>query len=346
MNQKTAIRFIRIIVTTSLLLYVLQQANLLSLQGWQELVITFSHTNLWLIVASILLGPFIDFISSIKWYALARDCDMKVSIWRIYAYYMVGQFFNMILPSSIGGDFIRIHQLGKHTSRQADSAAVVFVERFSGLAVLVFLATLAVAINLQQFNSLWLTAALAISLIGIALICWIIVDERPYQFVNQQIGRRIKIVSTILSKLDKFRRAVLVYHEKPAALWLALFNSLIFYALAICNVWVSVLAFDGDVSFMNMLVAVPIIMFIMNIPFSIGGLGITEYAYSFTLGLFGINTTVALATILLMRLKTLLAAGMGGLVYLFISDGVTSPKELSKAATQTHTDRAAPSSEQ
>ncbi|MEO1622192.1 MAG: lysylphosphatidylglycerol synthase transmembrane domain-containing protein [Cyanobacteria bacterium J06632_3] len=336
MTKKSFLKFVRIAVTTALLVFVIHKADLLTAQGWQNLLDTFSQANLWLVLLSVLLVPLVDFVSSVKWYFLARACGLKVGLWRLYAYYVVGRFFNLILPSSIGGDVIRVNELGRYTGRYADSAAVVFVERFTGLAMLVFLATMAVIVNLQKFNLPWLTAALVIGLVGIAFICWIILDERPYNFVKKHLGDRIKLISVVLNKLGKFRKAVLIYQAKPGALWLAVFNSLVFYALAICNVWVSVLAFDGEVSFWNMIVAVPIIMFIMNIPFSIGGLGITEYAYSFVLGLFGINTAVALATILLMRLKTLLAAGIGGLIYPLVSDSMASPEELTQAATQSY----------
>ncbi|MGB7249226.1 MAG: lysylphosphatidylglycerol synthase domain-containing protein, partial [Phormidesmis sp.] len=116
------------------------------------------------------------------------------------------------------------------------------------------------------------------------------------------------------------------------------FNSLLFYFLAILNVWVSALAFDSSVSLISMLVAVPIIMFIMNLPFSIGGLGLMEFAYSFTLGLFGINPAVAISTTILMRLKTLLAAGMGGLIYPLVSEGMTSPQQLAKSVNRPYED--------
>lgn len=332
MKNKSALKFIQIAVTTALLTYVFHKAGLLTLQGWQDLFKTFSGANLSLIILSLLFVPLMDFVSSFKWYCLARSCNMSVSVWRLYAFYIVGCFFNLVLPSSIGGDFIRVHELGRYTGRYAESAAVVFVERFSGLVILVVLAMMAVIVNLQMFNMPWLTGALAAGLVAAASVCWIIIDQRPFNFLNNRLGGRIKLVSVFLSKLGKFRNAVLIYQNKPGAIWLAVFNSLLFYFLAILNVWVSALAFDSSVSFTSMLVAVPVIMFIMNIPFSIGGIGIMEFGYSFTLGLFGVNPTVAVSIALLMRIKTLIAAGMGSLIYPLVSEGMASPKQLTKIA--------------
>lgn len=338
MKKKQALHFIRIAVTTALLAYVLHKAGLLSAQGWRDLWETFSQANRWLLLLSVLLVPLIDFVSSVKWYCLARACGLPVGLWRLYAYYVVGGFFNLVLPSSIGGDVIRIHELGRYTGRYADSAAVVFVERFSGLAMLVFLAASAVIVNLQMFNLPWLTVSLCVGLLGVAIVCWVIIDARPFNFVEKNLGSRLPIVSSILKKLGKFRTAVLIYKEKPGAIWLAIFNSLLFYFLAILNVWVSVSAFDSGVDFVSMLVAVPVIMFIMNLPFSIGGLGLMEFAYIFTLGLFGINSSAAISTALLMRLKTLVTAGMGSLIYPLVSEGMASPQQLSDAINPPYTE--------
>ncbi len=338
MKRKSILHFLRIVVTAALLTYVLHKAGLLSLQGWRDLLGTFSRANRWLLLISVLLVPLIDFVSSVKWYCLARACGLPVGLWRLYAYYVVGGFFNLVLPSSIGGDVIRIHELGRYTGRYADSAAVVFVERFSGLAMLVLLAAIAVIVNLQMFNLPWLTASLIVGLLGVAIVCWVILDARPFNFIHNNFGSKLPIVSSALQKIGKFRTAVLTYRERPRALWLAIFNSLLFYFLAIINVWVSALAFDSGVDFVSMLVAVPVIMFIMNLPFSIGGLGLMEFAYIFTLGLFGINASAAISTALLMRLKTLVTAGMGGLVYPLVSEGA-SPQQLSDAINPAYTDK-------
>jgi glycosyltransferase 2 family protein len=329
--KKSALHFIRIAFTVALLLYVFHQAGLLSAQGWQDLRKTFAGANGWLLLVSVLMVPLMDFVSSIKWYYLARACDLPVSLWRLYAYYIVGSFFNLVLPSSVGGDVIRIHELGRYTGHYADSAAVVFVERFSGLAMLVFLAAIAVVINLHMFNLPWLTVTLMLGLLGIGLICWVIIDARPFNFIDQKLSYRLPLMASFLKKIGKFRTAVLVYKDSPDALWVAAFNSLLFYFLAICNVWISALAFDDSLNFVTMLVAVPIIMFIMNLPFSIGGIGLMEFAYSFTLGLFGVNPAVAISTALLMRLKTLLTAAIGSLIYPLISEGRGSPQQLVKS---------------
>ena len=318
---RSTFRFLRIAGTTALLVYVLHKAGLFEPQGWHNLFGAFAHASLFLILASIGAGVLTNISSAIKWYMLSRARGLPVSLWRLWAYYMVGKFFNLVLPSSIGGDVIRMHQLGRYTGRYAEATAAVFVERFSGLATLVVLALFAVAINLDRFNLPWLTVGLGCGALAMGLICWVIIDRRPFKLMQRLVGKRLPLLDKFFIKIGKFRQAVLAYKHNPGALWWALINSLIFYFLAVINVWVSVLAFNAQISFISTLVAVPVILFIMNLPFSIGGIGLMEFAYSFTLGLFGVNPTVAISTALLMRAKTILDAGIGSFLYPLVSDG-------------------------
>ena len=86
--------------------------------------------------------------------------------------------------------------------------------------------------------------------------------------------------------------------------------------MAVVNVYVTALAFDREVQFLQLLLAVPLIMFIMNLPVSIGGLGLMEFAFVFIFELFGYGGGLALSTAVMMRLKSFADAGLGGLLYL------------------------------
>lgn len=331
MEKSSTLRFFQIAITTALIIYVFHKAELLTLQGWQDLFNTFAHTNLYFLLASFAILPIINFASSVKWYFLSHSCGLSVSVWRLYAYYVIGKFFSLILPSSFGGDVIRIHQLGRYTGRYADAAAVVFVERFTGLVMLVMLAVIAVIANWQVFFKIpWLTVSLSIGVLVLGLICWLIIDERPFNLSQKIFGQRLPLLQKFFSKVGKFRNSVMLYQNNLGALGWALVNSLIFYCLAIINFWVTALAFNSEISLINSLLAVPVIMFIMNLPFSIGGIGITEFAYTFTLGFFDVNPTIAISIVFLMRLKTFIDAGIGSLLYPLVSGENLKPKEYSK----------------
>ncbi len=49
----------------------------------------------------------------------------------------------------MGGDVVRIFQLGKYTGKKHTAAASVIVERFTGLMTLMLFAIIAVVINIK-----------------------------------------------------------------------------------------------------------------------------------------------------------------------------------------------------
>ena len=69
-----------------------------------------------------------------------------------------------------------------------------------------------------------------------------------------------------------------------------------------------------------MVIAVPFIMLIMNLPVSIGGLGLMEASYTVAFGLLGYSAELGLITALLMRGKALLDALIGGMIELGRTD--------------------------
>ena len=119
-----------------------------------------------------------------------------------------------------------------------------------------------------------------------------------------------------MNKLVRTHDAIHAYSKDIPTLRYAFVISLVFYFLAVINVWVSALAFSDEIDFLTIVVAVPAIMLIMNLPVSIGGLGLMEAAYTVTFSAFGYSSALALSTALLIRLKTLVDGLIGGVLYL------------------------------
>ena len=317
MPKKSILHWVRLAVTSALIAYVIHQAGLSTREGWRNLWQTLAEVNLLFLSLAIGVGLITMLASSFKWYMLLRSRGLQVKLWRLYAYYIIGRFFSIILPTTMGSDVVRMHQLGQYSGRYADAVASIFVDRLSGMITLVVLALLSIFANLHLFHQPWSLLGLGLA-VGIAtlLIGWLVVDERPSNKMRHLVGkRRISWLDRFGEKLAKFRQAVLAYQDKPMALLIAFINSLLFYFLAAVNVWVTILPFDTTQSFTPMLIAVPIVLLIMNLPISLGDLGLMEFSYSFVLGLFGIQPTIAISAALLMRAKGFLYAGFGGLVY-------------------------------
>ena len=313
--NKQIIKLLQIIASIGLLALVAHQVGLFSLAGREAFLEVLKGARMEWLLISVLVGVLINMSSAFKWYMLARARHLAAGYWRLFSYYLIGQFYNLILPTSVGGDVVRSYELGKYTGRQADALASVFVERYTGVLVLLLISGLAVISQLAVFNVTFVIGSLAAFTLGLGFIAWMIFDQRLYQRVRSICIRLVPVTHAVFQKLDKLLASIDVYkNDKSALLW-AFVNSLLFYFIAVVNVYVTALVFQVEVSFIDMLIATPIIMLIMNIPLSVGNLGLMEFAYINVFQLLGYSPTLGLSVAILMRLKSLFDGVMGGVLH-------------------------------
>ena len=99
---------LKIIFSLLLILFSFHKAGILDPQGREKFFSIVKNANLFLILISFALTIVINLSSSIKWKMLLSPRGLNVSLIRLYAYYNIGKFFNLILPTSMGGDIFRV----------------------------------------------------------------------------------------------------------------------------------------------------------------------------------------------------------------------------------------------
>ncbi|MBN1560733.1 flippase-like domain-containing protein [candidate division KSB1 bacterium] len=307
-KKKAGLEFLlRIAVSMTLIGYVFHKA------GFGQIWGTIKNTNLNYLLLSIAITPVLVFISAWKWQVILKAFKINTTIWRCFWLYVVGYFFNTILPTNVGGDVVRAYALGKSTEKPAETFSSVFVERTTGLSVLLLMAIIAFGVALRQLRSLWLTAGLVICVIGYALVLLAILHPKILRWISLQI--KLTAAQRVFTKLFKFQKATLSLRNNHGAFLFAVINSLIFYVLACLNVYVSALAFNASIAFTDALIITPIVMVITMIPISIGGIGLAESAYFVVFSRMGVPGAAGLSVALLLRAKALVAGMIGGLYY-------------------------------
>lgn len=319
MNQ-SILKIVQILATIALLILVFWQVGLFSESGRTVFLETLAKADFKFLLLSIGVGIFINMTSAFKWFMLTQSQQLGAGYWRIFCYYLVGQFYNLFLPTSVGGDVVRSYELGKFSGRHADALASVFVERYTGVLVLLLFALIAVLGQLSVFNVDYVIVSLLAFTVILGLIAWLVFDLRVYAFIKQVLQTRLQFTEKLFVKLDKLLLSVEVYKEHRGAIIWALINSVVFYLIAVLNVYVTTLVFEMNVEFVDILIATPIIMLIMNIPLSIGNIGLMEFAYINVLQLLGYSPALGLSVAILMRMKSVLDGLMGGLLHpLFVT---------------------------
>ncbi len=123
------------------------------------------------LLLALFLVVFSVVVSALKWQILLNCLDVQVPIRKLTISYFIGLFFNNFLPTNIGGDVVRIYDIGKHTGKKTEAAASVIVERILAGFALGLTALFAVIISFDRSKSfLWLIILFLLLCTGFLLL--------------------------------------------------------------------------------------------------------------------------------------------------------------------------------
>lgn len=221
---------------------------------------------------------------------------------------MIGLFFSQTLPSSIGGDGMRVWELHRGGVGMASAIASVLIDRAAGLVGICLLATATLPLLLDFARDpaveTGVVLLLAVGYAGVAVA--MLFDRLPARVRRFPIVNRFAAFSASL-------RAVLLA-PRPA---LGALGASVLYQLGIVVV-VFVLArgIGIPVEPAACLVIVPLANLSTLLPISISGWGVREGAFAAGFGMVGVATADAIALSVLLGLLTMLVGLSGGLVWL------------------------------
>lgn len=298
---------VSLVVTVVLLLLVLQKV------GVAELAAALRGADAGFIALAFLVGHVAFLPKVLNWQQLLRAQGHELPFLSLLRLYLVGVFFNNMLPTNVGGDVVRSYEVGKSISDPATGLATVFVERLTGLVVLVALAAIAVMANLDRIDDPVLTLAVAAACVGLVIITWVAFNPTMLELL---IRRSPDALARQLARLRKFQAALHRYRGQRRLFVNSFILSLIFNAGAILYMYVAVSAFHESVSLRGVLFVVPISMVLGMAPFAFNGVGLQEWACVLLFPRIGVSASGALSAMLLIRAITLITSAVGGLLYL------------------------------
>lgn len=253
-------------------------------------------------------------LSTIRWRCLLRAEQIYLPFWRLILLYYEGMFFNLMLPTAIGGDLVRGYQVSRLTDRREASMASILVERLSGFVALSIIACIAVIPAHGRVGDpliFWLTAASAAGMV--ALIASLLSDRLQTLFFRLLHGVGLGRFHDAIHRLYE---AIQQYWTHRRALLLALGLSLILQSLVITIFYLISLALNLSVPFFYFFLFVPLMSVISMLPISIAGLGLREGSAVYLFATVGLDAAGALSLSLLWFAVTALCSGLGGIVFL------------------------------
>jgi len=279
----------------------------------------------WLLVL-VLMTPLTVAVSVWKWQLLLHARGHRLSAPSLYGFYVMGQFFNHVLPTSVGGDVARGVAVGRRIGDTEAAFASIFVERLTGLGVLLGLTTLALLASPAARASTLMLALTAATVAGYLAVVGAILDDRLLRAARRVLGR-FTLASRALERIADFGSSLRAHREHPATLLAAFALSLVFHLGALFTACAACRALGQDASVWTVAVATLLAQTVAVLPVSIGGIGLMEWAFVTIFTASGLSAAAGAATMLAIRLNVIVFSCLGYLVYLMLQTRSTPIRE-------------------
>ena len=271
---------------------------------WRQLGEAFSALDARLWALALLALVFAQLISGLRWQMLAAPLGFDAPYRRYASLYFIGMFFNLVLPTSVGGDVVRAWYLGASKESRIASFCSVIADRASGLGVLVALACVA-ALFLPTTPPPWMVTIL--TTLGVGLLVGLPVFLLGHDWMRRRY------------RGEKFRPLIdLVSHLRgaPGVLGITTALSLLVQLASAAQVWLVARGLGLDVSFGYFAVVVPLVSLLTLVPLSVNGMGLREVGLVVLLAPVGVSEAQAVSLSLLYFAVSLAVSLAGGGFYL------------------------------
>jgi uncharacterized protein (TIRG00374 family) len=253
-------------------------------------------------------------IKAFRWSLLTRQSRMNISFTRLFGTYMVGAFFNTILPSNVGGDAVRAVDTAAMSGRVADATSSVLIERGMGMMAIVTAGSICTLfLKPGTVPILFLLAVNAMFITGIIGI--VILRQGWFMEPIVRLLRRFNL-GRFADKAANLQIAFSGHLGRPGILLSMFVLSVIANALTMSSVYLVLIAVTDPVPVLAFVPMIALCTTAEMIPLSPASLGVKESAYVFFLGLIGVANVAAGVIALIVRVMDWTRALLGGIVFL------------------------------
>ena len=261
-------------------------------------------------VVSLLLFLSGSFVRSYRWGSLVWALGIEVGLARLTGLFFVGTFYNLFLPTGMGGDAVKMYELSRDDGDAASAVSSVLVDRFLGLFVLLAMALLVLA-GSHQLVRADVRAIIVVGFFGCLLGVVLLLQRTWIEGWGRRLGLnrllgRFKILRQLYGSIHLYGTAALVRATMASVVW-NLILILVYYLLGI--------SVGVDLSIGYYLLFVPVISVLLVVP-SVGGLGIREGATVLLFSRVGVSEAQGLALALAYDVLLVASALIGAIVYI------------------------------
>lgn len=234
------------------------------------------------------------------------------------ASYLVSLFFNNFLPSSIGGDVIRIRDSARAAGGKTLATLVVFVDRVLGLMGLILVAALSTTFGAGGAPGgglpvlpawLWgaFLVAACVSAPAVMVPNTVARLLRPLMVLHPEwVGGRIERLTAVLAR----------FRERPGALVTCFLGAVVVQALTVAFYVATARGLRIPIRPLDLAVIVPLSIVVQMAPVSINGFGVREATFSLYFSRLGLPIESAVLLSLVATGLIMIFSSTGAIVYM------------------------------
>jgi uncharacterized protein (TIRG00374 family) len=308
MKQKI-LPFIKIAITAILFFLIFRNIDFGSFGA------TLRNARPGILIAAFILLWIQQFVCIFRWRMLIRPLMPAPSLKSLLGIYFIGLFFNLTLPTLVGGDVVKIYYVGKHSNSYSHSFAATFLDRDAGMLAMLIIACAGVLFH-----------PVSVPGVAVEIIVWgafaafivgnICLFAPKCHRVMTVLFERLHLAKLSM-KMDRVSNVFHIIGKEKSILLAALLLSFLNQLLVIIVVWITAHGLRLQIPFSYFLIFVPVITLISMIPISLNGMGLREYAFLSLFTAIGVLPESCIALGLLTSLLIILSSLPGGIVYIF-----------------------------
>lgn len=308
-NWKFPTFILKVLVSAGLIAFFILRVD------FSHLFLALTKTRVSFLLIGLVLYPLAQIISAVKWQYLAKALGINKELKPMVGLYFIGMFFNLFLPTSIGGDITRSLYLNPDSGNTRSSFLSVLLERGSGLLAMVLLAS---AVMLTPYGAP-LPVVLRYGFPAATVLAILVLSILPWIFGKT----RTRIRELIWEDL-------IVFWKEPRITGVAILYSILFHSILVAiHVCIAkALSLNIPIPYHFITLALPSLASLLP---SFNGIGVRDGAYIYLLSLIGIDKAYGLLFSLLWFSIMAISGFIGCIVFLI--RGLT-PAPTTKMADQ------------
>lgn len=250
-----------------------------------------------------------------RWSIILRSRDIHLPFSRLTVVTLKSMFFNMILPTAMGGDVVRVYALYKNPEKRREGVASVFVDRMIGLTAMV---------GIALFSVLWGAKYLEETPFTFYILAFAVLYFFILAMLATSLLRKIALKFFQIVKLKALS-------EKVMALFDALYSYLSFrktmgfalclsFALQIGVIFTYFFVarvMNVHISLFHLFLFMPVVWIFSMLPISLGGLGLREFAFTVLFSKIGIPRDACLSLSIVASAIAMFLGLLGGITMFF-----------------------------